>query len=75
MTKQLKKDKGPLNNMTDATETEIETDKDFAATLAKQKEEMEKTKAKGSATEKKAGNVTKRIIVAIFIFGWYLIPI
>jgi len=35
MTKQLKKDKGPLNNMTDATETEIETDKDFAATLAK----------------------------------------
>jgi len=36
---------------------------------------MEKTKAKGSATEKKAGNVTKRIIVAIFIFGWYLIPI
>ena len=75
MTKQLKKDKGPLNNMTDATETEIETDKDFAVTLAKQKEEMEKTKAKGSATEKKAGNVTKRIIVAIFIFGWYLIPI
>jgi hypothetical protein len=36
---------------------------------------MEKTKAKGSATEKKAGNVMKRIIVAIFIFGWYLIPI
>jgi hypothetical protein len=35
MTKQLKKDKSPLNNMTDATETEIETDKDFAATLAK----------------------------------------
>jgi hypothetical protein len=57
------------------TETEPETEIDILASISKQKEEILKTKAKGSANEKKSSNFWKRFIVSIFIFSWYLIPI
>ncbi len=57
------------------TETEPETEIDILASISKQKEELLKTKAKGSANEKNSSNFWKRFTVSIFIFSWYLIPI
>jgi hypothetical protein len=57
------------------TETDPETENDILTAITNQKDQLQKTKAKGSGTEKKGGNVTKRAIVSFFILAQYLIPV